>query len=485
MEGQRTSQRTFRRVALIILPLALLAALALVWARLDHDPAQAAGPGMSLSAAGVLSCTDTTVNPAECTVAFGGTFQVYVNSNPSISELIGAFSAEVIFPDGLTYNRPPVGANDTAACMNELLLERQGGGVPVVCLSQEITDPAGMNISVISSFGGVPELILPPGSQTSMVEISATCKAGGSHTLALSAKIAGNPQSSIFGALYVNTALVEIEVKTVDYDYDGDTVANPVADLLTINCGGGQAPTDTPVPVPTDTPTPTVTPGGPTPTPTRTSTPCPTECPTPTETPTVTPTATPTVTVAPPSGFPPFLFVEKSAPLSVLRAREFAYTITITNHGAGDAAGVVLIDVLPAALHFIESKDAACSVSVENVITCVIASIAASGGQTVVTLNVRAPNVSDNTIYSNVVTAFDPHHDLETGDNDDHLILIKACVDTTGDGVVSILDFFALLQLYGVISVDSEYDLIFDFNKDGAISLLDFLRLEMNFGQIC
>ena len=87
------------------------------------------------------------------------------------------------------------------------------------------------------------------------------CNTTGSHKLTLTAV-----PDSPFGAVYGDVLSGLIEVKTVPQDYDGNTVANQVADTITINCVSGPVPSPTPTALPLP-PTPTALPLPPTPPP--------------------------------------------------------------------------------------------------------------------------------------------------------------------------------------------------------------------------
>ena len=182
---------------------------------------------------------------------------------------------------------------------------------------------------------------------------------------------------------------------------------------------------------------------------------------------------------------PPQLTVSKSGPTMLLRSRLFSYTITLTNQGGGDALDVVLIDTLPAELiHEVPLfEGASCALSGGVMLTCDIPIIPANGGQTVITVNVRAPNATEDLSLTNAVSVVDADEGLEVSSSTK--TLVQACYDLNDDGIVALGDFLILLSVYGVISSDPAYDPIYDLNGDGAISLLDFLLLQAHFGQLC
>jgi uncharacterized repeat protein (TIGR01451 family) len=189
---------------------------------------------------------------------------------------------------------------------------------------------------------------------------------------------------------------------------------------------------------------------------------------------------------------PPVLTVVKSGPESVLRAREFNYTVTVANSGGGDALDVVLTDVLPDSLTFLSGDGAACSLAPDNVVTCTIPQVPANDGQVdgqvVITINVRAPTVlgTGDLSLTNEVTVVDPDENLELSDSE--ATLIQACFDITGDGAVAFADVLALLVVFGSSITDQQSQeklTIIDFNGDGSISFLDFLQLVQHYGQVC
>lgn len=252
----------------LILPLALVVVVVAAAAILsfDHfaaDSAEATGPGMSLNVVGATSCDDPT-KPTSCDIPFSNPFNILINTNPSPAVEISGFSAEVVFPSGLTYTR--------SSCPDEVQVGRQDMAALSFCQSFDTAVLGGAGISVLSAVAfPVPALAVPTSSVTTLVELDFTCTTAGSHKVTLTAA-----PSFPDGANYSDTLAGEINVKTIQQDVDGNTTLDSVADTLLINCV--LPPTTTPVPTPTRTPTPLP----PTPTFTPTNTPPPTSTPTPT-----------------------------------------------------------------------------------------------------------------------------------------------------------------------------------------------------------
>ena len=185
---------------------------------------------------------------------------------------------------------------------------------------------------------------------------------------------------------------------------------------------------------------------------------------------------------------PPELSVVKTGPQSVLRVREYSYTLTMINQGGGDALDIVVTDPLPPLLTFVFTShpDECGTPGIGNVLTCVIPVVPANGGQVVITIRVRAPNASEADLQLiNEATVIDADEGIEL--HSSALTMIQACVDLTDDDAIGFLDYLALLRVFGAVSSipDSGFDLIFDLNKDGAITLLDFLQLQQHFNEVC
>lgn len=202
----------------------------------DATPTSAAGPGMTLSA------------PAQ--VPVGNTFVLELLGEPEPGGDAGAFQAEVVFPAGLTWA-------PRSTCQAELKATT-GGNPPLICL--RATGPNGEARHVVNS-GFIPPL--PPFDTPlgTLVELDIECTSAGTHTIVLTA----SPDSS-YGAVYFDTALFPIPLKTTPYDVDGDTTTEGLADTIQVECDAGlpsytptYTPTFTPTRTPTNTPTPTPT----------------------------------------------------------------------------------------------------------------------------------------------------------------------------------------------------------------------------------
>lgn len=205
---------------MVWLPLvAVLVAMLLLWGRDGWDSALAQGPGMSLV--------------APTTVSTGETFTVVVMADPAPDVEVSAFASEVLFP-GLEWLQRD-------SCEDEVQVERRDGGPLVACITLITSELlGGAATTVLAEFAQPPiePLALAPGSTAPLVELDFRCTVAGSYTLTLTAA----PDSSI-GALYGDTNGGEILVETKQFDYDGDTTPNNVADTVTIDCEGPTVPT--------------------------------------------------------------------------------------------------------------------------------------------------------------------------------------------------------------------------------------------------
>lgn len=249
-----TGFKQVRRLGLALIGVAILTVLALALGHsTDLGTAHAVGPGMSLAVPGG-DCTD-----GKCTVDMTQPFVVTISTNPAPDVELAGFATEVVFDtESLNWIR-------RGSCRDEVQVVRQDGNSIATCLAIVSTLLLGASHNVVSEIGIPPlaALAVAPGSTTTvLVEMDFSCKTAGTFDLTLAAV-----PDSAFGAVYADVDANEIRVKTVGFDYDGDTVPNQVTDTLTINCQVPPTPTDTPVP-PTSTPVPpTNTPGGPTDTP--------------------------------------------------------------------------------------------------------------------------------------------------------------------------------------------------------------------------
>lgn len=204
---------------MVRLPLvAVLVAILLLWGRDGWDSAQAQGPGMSLV--------------APTTVSTGETFTVVVMADPAPDVEIAAFATEVLFP-GLEWLQRD-------SCEDEVQVERRDGGALAACIAFTNEFPGGASITVLTEFAQPPiePLTLVPGSTAPLTELDFRCTTAGSYTLTLTAV-----PDLASGVLYGDTNGGEILVETEQYDYDGDTMPNDVADTVTISCDGPPVPT--------------------------------------------------------------------------------------------------------------------------------------------------------------------------------------------------------------------------------------------------
>ena len=201
-------------------------------------------PGMSLQVK--RDCDDA----AEITTVIADVpFVVCIITDPSPDIEIASFSTEVLFQDGLDWIQRPI-------CEDEVLVTSAGSG-QMICIPFVTPLLGGASHAVISAVQAppLPALDVTPGSTTTLVELDFVCSLGGEQTLTLTA----SPET-VYGSIYADIELRELRVRTIQHDYDGDTVPNEVADTATITCAG---PTATPCPpdgCPTPTPRPNVNP---------------------------------------------------------------------------------------------------------------------------------------------------------------------------------------------------------------------------------
>ena len=114
------------------------------------------------------------------------------------------------------------------------------GNAPEICLqyrSQLLEGAAHTVLSGVSEGAESPlaALDVTPGSTTILVEIDFVCRIAGSHTLVLAVV-----QDSAFGSIYAGLDAELLLLETIEYDYDGDTTPNAVADILTLDCRSPQ-----------------------------------------------------------------------------------------------------------------------------------------------------------------------------------------------------------------------------------------------------
>jgi len=211
-----------RRLLAVVVVVALLALLATVL--LGPGPARAAGPDPGMSLQIKSACTNasqlTTVNA-------GVPFVVCVVSDLAPSVAIAGLTSEVLFPPELKWTQRP--------CEDEVQVGRQDTVALQFCQAS-ITFLGGAGHVVVSEFPMTPPaaaLDVTASSTTTLIELEFTCNAPGSYKLTLTAA-----PDSPDGAAYADVNGSEINVKTVQQDYDGDTTANEVADTLIILCLG-------------------------------------------------------------------------------------------------------------------------------------------------------------------------------------------------------------------------------------------------------
>ncbi len=279
-----------RRLLAVVVVVALLALMATAFAGPAVGPARAAGPGAGMSLQIKSACTDAS---QLTTVEAGVPFVVCVISDPAPGVAIAGFTSEVLFAEPETGTQctnsvdddsdgiindgcpqvddaPEVGAqclNNTddednddfspgnqkdgvvndgcpartlnlkwaprTLCTDEVQVGRQDAGMLAAC-NAKTTFLGGVGHVVVSEFPMTPPaaaLDVTLGSTTTLIELDFTCNAAGSYKLTLTAA-----PDSANGAAYFDDNGNKINVKTVQQDYDGDTVANDVADTATFEC---------------------------------------------------------------------------------------------------------------------------------------------------------------------------------------------------------------------------------------------------------
>ena len=196
-----------------------------------------------------------------------------------------------------------------------------------------------------------------------------------------------------------------------------------------------------------------------------------------------------TVVLAP----PPDLSVTKSGQATVIRARYFSYTITVTNSG-GDAFNVIVADTLPKhSINSIAQPMTFVSAQLDgnpttclyggNGVLCNIPAIAGNGGQAVLTIKVRAPTTRTQIVLDNSVTVADlDEPDEPTGNNTDtESTKIHPCRDMNGDGLVRVFDVLIVVQKFGFDYPAPGYDLLYDVDGNGLIRTKDILDVVNNY----
>jgi uncharacterized repeat protein (TIGR01451 family) len=192
---------------------------------------------------------------------------------------------------------------------------------------------------------------------------------------------------------------------------------------------------------------------------------------------------------------PPDVALDKAGPAKVRRTQKLSYTLTVTNIGFGDAFNVGVSDTLPKYILDVFSQPmtlqsvtgASCGAPVGQQFSCTIPKLPGSGGQVVITVNVRAPTAVTDVLLTNQASATDPGEpgDPAGNNSDSQDTTIQACFDVTGDGLVRAADILSVTAHYGARTGNPNYDLLFDFNGDGAITAVDILYVTQHYGQNC
>ena len=182
---------------------------------------QAQGPAMSLT------------GPAQVDV--GIPFTISVTADPAPNVAIGGFNTEVLFPRAIEWRQ-------RAGCEDEVQVGTDGSA-PEICIQYLSQLLEGAAHTVLSEVATPPlaALDVTPGSTTTLVEIDFVCRIAGSHTLVLAVA-----QDSDFGSVYADLDAEILLLETIEYDYDGDTTPNAVADILTLDCRSSQDTTEQP-----------------------------------------------------------------------------------------------------------------------------------------------------------------------------------------------------------------------------------------------
>jgi hypothetical protein len=191
---------------------------------------------------------------------------------------------------------------------------------------------------------------------------------------------------------------------------------------------------------------------------------------------------------------PPDVTLDKSGPAKIARTRKFSYTLTVSNPGLGDAFNIVVTDILPK--HVINNitqpmtlqstSGASCGTPVSNQFSCTLGKLP-SGGQVIITVNVRAPTALTDTLLTNQASAPNP---AEPGDNplnnsDTQGTTIQACADVTGEGLVTVADILAVVNHFGTSVGNPNYDLLFDYDGSGSVAVSDIIFAVNHFSVNC
>lgn len=195
---------------------------------------------------------------------------------------------------------------------------------------------------------------------------------------------------------------------------------------------------------------------------------------------------------------PPDLVVDKTDSQDpVLRLGQFSYQITVDNIGLGDALNVVITDTLPTifvgpflienSATFVSAAGADCAEGPPTVVVCTVDEINVNQ-QVVITLNVAAPTLLEDTKIVNSVTASSSDPDDNPAGNDaTESTLVRACFDTNGDQIVDLPNDIQQTILHaGLTENDPGWDPVYDFDGDGTVGLaFDIQPVILHFGQNC
>jgi uncharacterized repeat protein (TIGR01451 family) len=193
---------------------------------------------------------------------------------------------------------------------------------------------------------------------------------------------------------------------------------------------------------------------------------------------------------------PDLVVVKTDSQNQVIRVRQFSYIITVTNQGGGDAKGVTVTDQLPSTslpngvpqpVVFKNATGASCSATPGHLVTCSLPLVPASGGQVVITINVRAPTVVANTVLNNSASAVDPDEpgDPPGNNSESEATTIVACFDVNGDNVVSAGDIGTIVEAFGMTTSSPGYSVLLDIDDKGAISGSDIGFVVGQYGRTC
>ena len=81
-----------------------------------------------------------------------------------------------------------------------------------------------------------------------------------------------------------------------------------------------------------------------------------------------------------------------------------------------------------------------------------------------------------------VKAANSPHPNSNNIDYQDLYVFEPVQGDTNGDGHVDVVDLLTLVDAFGSLLGDANYDLAADLNQDDAVDVADLLSLVYNFG---